>query len=83
MADTYSSIKALYPTLPSYSPPVPVSALPTLALLTLAAVFALTFIFTTLPASRNPVPELGTALVASLLAGGGVVALFCTVGVYV
>jgi hypothetical protein len=36
-----------------------------------------------LPRSKNPIPELGTAALASILAGGGVVALFCTVGVYV
>jgi hypothetical protein len=36
-----------------------------------------------LPKSKFPGPELGTAFVGSLLAGFGVVALFCTVGVYV
>ncbi|RXK34907.1 hypothetical protein M231_07841 [Tremella mesenterica] len=49
----------------------------------LVGFFVLAFIFTTLPKSKNPLPELSTALIASLFAGGGVIALFCTLGVYV
>lgn len=36
-----------------------------------------------LPKSKTPVPEIGTAALASILAGAGVVAAFCATGVYV
>ncbi|WVQ81354.1 hypothetical protein IAT38_003477 [Cryptococcus sp. DSM 104549] len=80
---TYSEAKALHSSLPAFEPPVPTSSLPTIALVGLLGFFLLTFIFTALPTSRFPIQELSTAAIASLLAGGGVVALFCTVGVYV
>ncbi|ORY24788.1 hypothetical protein BCR39DRAFT_545942 [Naematelia encephala] len=83
MSESYASIKALHSSLPSFTPPISTSVLPYIALFALLAFFALAFTFTTLPKSRNPIPELGLALLASALAGGGVVALFCTVGVYV
>ncbi|OCF31404.1 hypothetical protein I316_07009 [Kwoniella heveanensis BCC8398] len=83
MSESYASIKALHASLPSFQPPISTSALPTISLITMLAFFALTFLFTTLPKSRVPIAELGTALLASALAGGGVVALFCTLGVYV
>ncbi|WWD21107.1 hypothetical protein CI109_105588 [Kwoniella shandongensis] len=83
MSDSYASIKKLHTSLPAFQPPISTSALPTIAFLSLLGFFVLTFLFTTLPKSRLPIPELGTALFASALAGGGVVALFCTLGVYV
>lgn len=36
-----------------------------------------------LPRSKNPLTEIGTGVLASGLAGFGIVALFCTTGVYV
>ncbi|WVW79261.1 hypothetical protein I302_101228 [Kwoniella bestiolae CBS 10118] len=83
MSETYASIKTLHSSLPSFQPPISTSLLPSTSLVFLLAFFALTFIFTTLPKSKVPLPEITTALVASALAGGGVVALFCTLGVYV
>ncbi|KAK1922485.1 hypothetical protein DB88DRAFT_541610 [Papiliotrema laurentii] len=80
---SYASVKALHSSLPSFSPTIPTSVLPYIALVFLSIFFALTFTFTTLPRSKNPLPELGTGLLASSLAGAGVVALFCTLGVYV
>ncbi|KAL7421244.1 hypothetical protein Q5752_004129 [Cryptotrichosporon argae] len=79
----YASIKALHATLPPFAPMVPTALLPYIAFFSLLGSFVLAFLFSTLPKSRNPVPELATAAVASLLAGAGIVALFCTVGVYV
>ncbi|WRT68990.1 uncharacterized protein IL334_005972 [Kwoniella shivajii] len=83
MSETYASIKTLHSSLPAFQPPISTSALPSIAFITLLAFFVLTFLFTTLPKSKIPIPEIGTALAASVLAGGGVVALFCTLGVYV
>jgi hypothetical protein len=79
-------------------PLIPVSLLPFLALVLLAATFALAFYFTTyvvplllfhislsysLPKDALPLRETAVAATASTLAGFGVVALFCTAGVYV
>ncbi|WWC91292.1 uncharacterized protein L201_006235 [Kwoniella dendrophila CBS 6074] len=83
MSETYASIKALHSSLPAFQPPISISFLPSIALISLLAFFALTFLFTTLPRSKVPIAELSTALIASALAGGGIVALFCTLGVYV
>ncbi|WVR09121.1 hypothetical protein IAU60_006183 [Kwoniella sp. DSM 27419] len=83
MSDTYASVKALHASAPAFAPPIPIAALPTIAFLSLLAFFALTFLFTTLPKSKVPIPELGIAAIASILAGGGVVAMFCTTGVNV
>ncbi|WVQ63986.1 uncharacterized protein L199_002144 [Kwoniella botswanensis] len=83
MSETYASIKTLHSSLPSFQPSISTSLLPSIALISLLAFFALTFLFTTLPKSKVPIPEITTALLASALAGGGVVALFCTLGVYV
>ncbi|EAU93240.1 hypothetical protein CC1G_11222 [Coprinopsis cinerea okayama7 len=79
----YAQFKALHNAHPPFSPLIPVSLLPWLALILLAATFSLTFYFSTLPKSTVPVKELGVASAASILAGFGVVALFCTAGVYV
>ncbi|KAG6330562.1 hypothetical protein ID866_8526, partial [Astraeus odoratus] len=75
--------QVLHQSLPPFSPYVPVSLLPFLALLLLASTFALTFYFSTLPIKAFPVREGGVAFLASVLGGFGVVVLFCSVGVYV
>ncbi|KAL1408167.1 hypothetical protein Q8F55_004971 [Vanrija albida] len=80
---SYTSVKALYAELPAYQPLVSTTALPAIAFFFLTLSFLLTFFLTTLKTTSIPVTEVGTALAAAFLAGGGVVALFCTVGVYV
>ncbi|KAI0932950.1 hypothetical protein AcW1_000085 [Taiwanofungus camphoratus] len=79
----YHHIQALHKTLPAFSPYIPVGLLPYLAFILLAATFALAFYFSTLPKDTLPVREAAVASLASLLGGFGVVALFCTAGVYV
>jgi len=54
-----------------------------LAFLSLAFTFALAFYFSTLPKDAIPIRETVVASVAGILGGFGVVALFCSVGVYV
>ncbi|KII94454.1 hypothetical protein PLICRDRAFT_172102 [Plicaturopsis crispa FD-325 SS-3] len=85
MADieAYGAIQALHRSLPAFSPIVPVGLLPYLALVLLASTFTLAFYFTTLPKTALPLRETAVASLASALGGFGVVALFCTVGVYV
>ncbi|KIR26702.1 hypothetical protein I307_02051 [Cryptococcus deuterogattii 99/473] len=83
MSSSYTSVKSLHNSLPSFHPRIPVSALPSIAFLSLLGFFGLTFMFTTLSKSRLPFTEIATVFVASSLAGMGIVALFCTVGVYV
>ncbi|TFY77751.1 hypothetical protein EWM64_g6260 [Hericium alpestre] len=73
----------LYKTLPAFSPYVHTSLIPALAFVLLAATFVLTFYFSTLSKDTVPVREAAVAATASALGGFGVVALFCTVGVYV
>ncbi|KAI0641082.1 hypothetical protein C8Q79DRAFT_1014507 [Trametes meyenii] len=80
MAD-YAS--ALHKSTPAFSPLVPVALLPYLAFILLSATFVLTFYFSTLPKEKIPAHELAVASTASLLGGFGVVAMFCTAGVYV
>ncbi|THU79888.1 hypothetical protein K435DRAFT_785669 [Dendrothele bispora CBS 962.96] len=84
MAD-YEAIKALHHSLPPFQPVVNVGLLPYIAFLLLALTFVLAFYFSTLPKSTSTIPtkEVPVALVASVLGGFGVVAMFCTVGVYV
>ncbi|EJF58840.1 hypothetical protein BD309DRAFT_988919 [Dichomitus squalens] len=82
MAD-YQSIQSLHKSTPAFSPTIPTFLLPYLAFLLLAATFALAFYFSTLPKEKIPARELAVASTASLLGGFGVVALFCSVGVYV
>ncbi|KAG6820221.1 hypothetical protein H0H93_003722 [Arthromyces matolae] len=60
-----------------------IALLPYIAALLLASTFALAFYFSTLPKDTIPVRETVVASTASVLAGFGVVALFCSVGVYV
>ncbi|KAL4253352.1 Dolichyl-diphosphooligosaccharide-protein glycosyltransferase subunit OST5 [Pleurotus pulmonarius] len=79
----YEAIKVLHNSLPPFAPAIPVAALPFLALVLLSATFGLAFYFTTLPKDTVPLRELGVASTASLLGGFGVVALFCSAGVYV
>ncbi|KAI0757540.1 hypothetical protein C8Q80DRAFT_1265446 [Daedaleopsis nitida] len=82
MAD-YQSVQALHKATPAFAPAIPVSLLPYLAFALLAATFVLAFYFSTLPKEKIPLREASVAGTASLLAGFGVVALFCSVGVYV
>ncbi|KIM51249.1 hypothetical protein SCLCIDRAFT_33606 [Scleroderma citrinum Foug A] len=77
------NIQALHKSLPPFSPYVPASLLPLIALVLLATTFALTFYFSTLLKAAIPLREMGVASLASVLGGFGVVALFCSVGVYV
>ncbi|KAI5897301.1 uncharacterized protein SCHCODRAFT_02696030 [Schizophyllum commune H4-8] len=77
----YESIQALHRNLPAFQPSIPVSLLPYLAFILLGSTFALTFWFSTMP--KNVPLEMTAASLASVLGGFGVVALFCTVGVYV
>ncbi|KAI0358867.1 hypothetical protein OH77DRAFT_1493860 [Trametes cingulata] len=79
----YSAVQALHRSAPSFSPYIPVGLLPYIAFLLLGATFALAFYFSTLPKEKIPARELAVASTASLLGGFGVVAMFCTVGVYV
>ncbi|GHJ88301.1 hypothetical protein NliqN6_4703 [Naganishia liquefaciens] len=77
---TYTELKNLFESSPAFQPPLPVSLLPVIATVSLSAAFALTFMFTT---TSKPSGELLTSLAASALTSIGVVAVFCTVGVYV
>ncbi|KAF9466862.1 hypothetical protein BDZ94DRAFT_1305740 [Collybia nuda] len=79
----YNAAKALHASLPPFSPIVPVVLLPYLAFILLSATFALAFYFSTLPKDTIPLRETAVAATASTLAGFGVVAMFCTAGVYV
>jgi len=79
----YQAIHALQRTLPSFTPHLPVGLLPYIAFILLATTFALAFYFSTLPNDKLPARELAVASLASILGGFGVVALFCTAGVYV
>ncbi|KAI0809166.1 hypothetical protein BC629DRAFT_1590238 [Irpex lacteus] len=81
-SSSYESVVALHKNIPSFAPYVPVALLPYLAFVLLGATFALAFYFSTIPKSL-PVHEALVASVASVLGGFGVVALFCSVGVYV
>ncbi|KAI0717504.1 hypothetical protein C8T65DRAFT_707135 [Cerioporus squamosus] len=82
MAD-YLTTQALHKSTPAFAPIVPVALLPYLAFLLLSATFVLAFYASTLPKEKIPARELAVASTASLLGGFGVVALFCSVGVYV
>ncbi|RXW23469.1 hypothetical protein EST38_g2366 [Candolleomyces aberdarensis] len=79
----YDATRALHSSLPAFQPLIPVQILPFLALVLLAATFGLAFYSSTLPKSTFPAKELAVASTASILGGFGVVALFCTAGVYV
>ncbi|EIN13272.1 hypothetical protein PUNSTDRAFT_128959 [Punctularia strigosozonata HHB-11173 SS5] len=83
MSLTHSQVEALHRGLPPFSPSVPTELLPYLAFVLLAATFGLAFYFSTLPKATVPARELAVASLASVLGGFGVVALFCSVGVYV
>ncbi|KAG6855705.1 hypothetical protein H0H87_011830 [Tephrocybe sp. NHM501043] len=79
----YHTTQALHAALPPFAPLVPTALLPYIAALLLASTFVLTFYFTTLPKDTVPARETAVASTASILAGFGVVALFCSAGVYV
>jgi len=82
MAD-YESVRSLHKAIPPFSPYIPTGLLPYIAFFLLAATFALGFYFSTLQTEKVPVREFTVASLASILGGFGVVALFCSVGVYV
>ncbi|CAL1696866.1 unnamed protein product [Somion occarium] len=82
MAD-YQSIQALHKAVPPFSPYIAVGLLPYIAFFLLVSTFGLAFYFSTLPKDTIPIREVAVASTASLLGGFGVVALFCSVGVYV
>ncbi|RDB15615.1 hypothetical protein Hypma_004036 [Hypsizygus marmoreus] len=82
-SSSYDAIAALHASLPPFAPIVPVELLPYLAIVLLASTFVLAFYFSTLPKDTIPVRETAVAATASILAGFGVVALFCSAGVYV
>ncbi|TFL06049.1 hypothetical protein BDV98DRAFT_561107 [Pterulicium gracile] len=79
----HQAAKASFEVASPFSPSIPVASLPYLAAILLLATFNLGFYFSTLPKPSVPTAELSVALIASLLGGFGVVALFCSVGVYV
>jgi len=82
-SSAYDQLKLLHAALPPFKPIIPTAVLPYLAFFTLISTFALAFTFSTLPTPAIPVKETGVAALASVLAGFGIVALFCSVGVYV
>ncbi|TFK71742.1 hypothetical protein BDN72DRAFT_764449, partial [Pluteus cervinus] len=73
----------LHRALPPFSAYIPLAVLPYIAFVLLASTFVLGFYFTTLPKATVPIRELTVAAIASVLGGFGVVALFCSAGVYV
>ncbi|KAF9552992.1 hypothetical protein CPC08DRAFT_646205, partial [Agrocybe pediades] len=75
--------QALHHELPAFAPTVPTSLLPFLAAFSLLPTFALAFYFSTLPKDKFTLKEPLVATLASILGGFGVVALFCSAGVYV
>ncbi|KAF8168398.1 hypothetical protein B0H34DRAFT_793011 [Crassisporium funariophilum] len=79
----YQQLKALHHSLPAFAPIIPTSFLPYLAAFTLIPTFALAFYFSTLPKRTLPIWEATVATVASVFGGFGIVALFCSAGVYV
>ncbi|KIM81705.1 hypothetical protein PILCRDRAFT_821052 [Piloderma croceum F 1598] len=81
--DSYETIQELHNSLPAFSPYIPVALLPYIALVLLSSTFTLAFYFSTLPKDALPVRETAVATTASILGGFGVVALFCSAGVYV
>ncbi|KIY45813.1 hypothetical protein FISHEDRAFT_76356 [Fistulina hepatica ATCC 64428] len=79
----YVALATLHRTSPPFSPIVPVGLLPYLAFVLLGATFLLAFYSTVVLKSSLAAREFPSAALASLLGGFGVVALFCSVGVYV
>ncbi|KLO11267.1 hypothetical protein SCHPADRAFT_831354, partial [Schizopora paradoxa] len=79
----YFALQSAHKSLPAFSPYISAGLLPYLAFAFLAGTFTLAFYFSTLPKNASAMREVGIASVASALAGFGVVALFCSVGVYV
>ncbi|CED82255.1 hypothetical protein [Phaffia rhodozyma] len=80
-SQAYLALQSVHSNSVPFVPPVPTWALGPLATVTLSIAFIGSFYFSTI--KKNPVQEVGTALVASSLTGLGIVALFCAVGVNV
>ncbi|CAE6426106.1 unnamed protein product [Rhizoctonia solani] len=81
--EDYEQVKALHESLPAFAPLIPTAALPYIAFVLLTSAFALGFYFSTLPKNIVRPHEIGVSVLASMLTGLGVVALFNSVGVYV
>ncbi|CEL58363.1 hypothetical protein RSOLAG1IB_03109 [Rhizoctonia solani AG-1 IB] len=79
----YAQVKALHESLPAFAPLIPTAVLPYLAFVLLTSTFALGFYFSTLPKNIMRPHEIVVSVLASVLGGLGVVALFNSVGVYV
>jgi hypothetical protein len=91
--------KALHYSLPAFAPIIPTNLLPYLTAALLIPTFALAFYFSTyvptlissnlshvlysIPKHTVPIWETAVASITSILGSFGVVALFCSVGVYV
>ncbi|KAN0063469.1 hypothetical protein ACQY0O_003916 [Thecaphora frezii] len=80
---SYEELAAIHASAPSFVPAIPVSSLPYIAFILLASAFLSAFYFTTLPKRSLTAKEVAIAVLASVEAGFGVVALFNAVGVYV
>ncbi|KAF9506979.1 hypothetical protein BS47DRAFT_360955 [Hydnum rufescens UP504] len=83
MDPAYLAVQASHASLPAFSPAIPTFFLPYLAFFLLTFFFLLAFYFSTLPKNLLAFREFIVATLASVVAGFGVVALFCSVGVYV
>ncbi|KAF8594166.1 hypothetical protein BDV93DRAFT_180125 [Ceratobasidium sp. AG-I] len=79
----YAAAKTLHESLPPFSPLIPTAALPYIAFILLTSTFALGFYLSTLPKNIKRPHEIVVSVLASILSGLGVVALFCSAGVYV
>ncbi|PWN22983.1 hypothetical protein BCV69DRAFT_280600 [Microstroma glucosiphilum] len=79
----YSAAAEAHASALPFSPMIPVSSLPYVAVTLLLASFFGTFFFTTLPKRNALVSEILVAVFSSVCAGFGIVALFNAVGVYV
>ncbi|GAA5973469.1 hypothetical protein JCM11641_006478 [Rhodosporidiobolus odoratus] len=83
MSSSYADALAEFSTLPSFSPLLPTTSLPSLAALSLIIAFALSFYFSTLRSSSKstfPAQELAVAGAASVSGGFGLVLAFCAIG---
>ncbi|SCV71392.1 BQ2448_2980 [Microbotryum intermedium] len=66
-----------------FSPLISPSSAPPLAIVLLSIAFVSSFYFSTLRPSKIPTNEIGSALIASVLGGFGLVFAFCALGVNV
>ncbi|CAO1616243.1 unnamed protein product [Sympodiomycopsis kandeliae] len=83
LSQSYQAAAELHAKSRPFVPLVPVNSLPYVAFILLLGSFFGAFFFTTLPKRNALASEIIVALISSLSAGFGVVALFNAVGVYV